>query len=68
MAQMMAMILVFSNIADLRQIGTTGNLRMTRMRKFRLACRANQCVGPTHLSGTRFTFSCLLRTFGGRNH
>ena len=65
---MIAMILVFSNGANLRQIGTTGNFRMTPMRKFRLACRANQCVGPMHAFGTGFTFSCLLRTFGGRNH
>jgi hypothetical protein len=29
--------------ASLRQIGTTGNFRITRMRSFRFACRANQC-------------------------
>jgi hypothetical protein len=38
----MAHILVFSNAEEVRQIGTTGNLRMPRMRRFRFACRANQ--------------------------
>jgi hypothetical protein len=35
-------ITIFRNIARLRQIGTTGNLRMPCMTSFRLACRANQ--------------------------
>jgi hypothetical protein len=49
-AQDMSSIPIFRNVARLRQIGTTGNFRMTRMRNFRCACRANQWQGQTEVT------------------